>query len=267
MTTRKSFLAVAAALFLTACSDDSTGPGTPGMLGTTVSLSFSTLSSSGAPAAPFSASPFIGGLSLFPDTLISGSDVLVIDTVEIVLREIELKRVEVVDCDVEPEPEGCEAFEVGPVVIDLPLGGGTQQQVAIEIEPGTYDELEFDIHKVSGDDPEDATFAAANPDFVDKSIRVQGTFNGQAFTYESDLNVEQEFNLSPALVIDEMTTSTNVTIRVDLSAWFRTASGGLLDPATANKGNPNENLVKDNIKNSMEAFEDEDRDGDDTDES
>ncbi len=249
MTTRKSFFVVVAALFLASCSGDSTG------LGTTVSLSFSTPAGSGTAAAPFSASPFTGGLSLSPVTFTSGSNVLVITKAEVVLREIELERVEVVDCDVEPEPEGCEAFEVGPVVIELPLDGATQQHITIAIEPGTYDEIEFDIHKVSGNDPEDATFAAAHPDLVDKSIRVQGTFNGQAFTYESDLNVEQELPLPP-LVIDATTTTTGVTIRVDLDAWFRAADGGLVDPATANKGGPNENLVKDNIKNSMEAFED-----------
>ncbi len=35
----------------------------------------------------------------------------------------------------------------------------------------------------------------ANPDFLDKSIRVSGTFNGQQFTFESDLNVDQELAL------------------------------------------------------------------------
>jgi len=35
----------------------------------------------------------------------------------------------------------------------------------------------------------------------------------------------------------------------------------LIDPATANKGGANENLVKENIKRSMKAFEDKDRDG------
>ncbi len=246
MTYRKSFFAVVTALFLAACSG-STGPGT------SVSLSFSTPAGSGTAAAPFSAAPFIGALNLSPVTFTSGSNVLVITKAEVVLREIELERVEVVDCDVEPEPEGCESFEVGPVVIELPLDGATSQLVTIAIEPGTYDEIEFDIHKVSGD--ADAAFAAAHADLVDQSIRVQGTFNGTAFDFFSDLNVEQELPLPP-LVIDETTTTTGVTIRVDLDAWFRAAGGGLLDPGTANKGGPNENLVKDNIKDSMEAFED-----------
>ena len=80
-------------------------------------------------------------------------------------------------------------------------------------------------------------------------------------------DVEQELMLVPPLVItdtpDAPATTTNVTIRVDLAAWFVDADGALIDPATANKGEPNEGLVEDNIDNSMEAFEDEDEDGED----
>lgn len=241
-------LIVTAAL-LAACSD-----GAPD--GSRVSLTFASSSTSGVqPAAGFFAS------MAPPVTFDDGQNELVIEKVEIVLREIELERIEVVDCDVEPEPAGCEDFEVGPILLDLPLGGGTMKQVTIPIEAGTYDEIEFEIHKVSGDDPEDAEFRAAHPDMVDKSIRVTGTFNGQAFTYVTDLNVEQELDLVPALVIDENTVTTNVTILVNLDAWFRDGAGALVDPASANKGEVNENLVKDNIKDSIEAFEDEDEDG------
>jgi hypothetical protein len=38
-----------------------------------------------------------------------------------------------------------------------------------------------------------------------------------------------------------------------------------VDPATANKGGLNENLVRDNIRVSIDAFRDNDRDGHDDD--
>jgi hypothetical protein len=38
-----------------------------------------------------------------------------------------------------------------------------------------------------------------------------------------------------------------------------------VDPASANDGGPNENLVRDNIIDSFRAFEDRDEDGDDED--
>lgn len=94
------------------------------------------------------------------------------------------------------------------------------------------------------------------------SIRVEGTFDGQAFVFETDLNVEQELNFFPPLVIGE-SVSTNITIKVGLDSWFLDANGQTVNPETGNDGEVNENLIKENIKNSIEAFEDKDRDGDD----
>ncbi len=235
---------MSAAALLTGCSD-SVGPGSQ------ISLSFSGGASLSSPNPGFLSAPSIS----------DGANALVIDTVEVVLRDIELKRVEVADCDVIPEPDGCEKFEVGPVLINLPVDGTTSTEITIEIDAGSYTEVEFDIHKVSNDDPEDAAFRAAHPDLLDTSIRVQGTFNGVAFTYVTDLNEEQEFDLVPPLVIDENTASTNLTIVLDLATWFVDAQGNLIDPNSANKGGDTENLVKDNIKASIEAFEDRDKDG------
>jgi hypothetical protein len=72
---------------------------------------------------------------------------------------------------------------------------------------------------------------------------------------------EQKYDLVPSLVIGEGTTSTNITLHLDVSSWFANASGDLVDPETANKGEQNENLVTDNIRNSIDVFEDSDRDG------
>jgi hypothetical protein len=243
------------ALALAGCGDG-TGAGSG------VALSFSTVSPGAVPLAQFASMQ----AAAFDDTLVSNGDTLIITKAEIVLREIELERVETTDCDDLVETDDCEEFEAGPVLLDVPLNNGTETLVAIDAPDGSYDEIEFEIHKVSKYDPEDADFRAQYPDMVDKSIRVQGTFNGSPFTYETDLDVEQEFDLSPPLVIDNTTGTTNVTVRIDLDAWFRDGSGNLLDPNSGNKGGSNEDVIKENIKQSMEAFEDEDRDGDDSDE-
>jgi hypothetical protein len=209
-----------------------------------VAVSFATQSpTGGTPAPPFSRA------AVMDDTLVVGTDSLILTSVQVVLREIELKRAETADCDVEPEPEGCEEVEVGPV----------------EVPAGSYSRIDFEVHKVSGGDPTDAAFLQAHPTFDGLSIRAQGTFNGQAFTFETDLDVEQELSLAVPMAVDE-TTATNVTVRVDVSTWFRSAGGALIDPATANPGGQNESEVKDNIKDSFKAFEDEDRDGDELDE-
>jgi hypothetical protein len=245
--------AFAALLVLAACSDG-TGPTT----GAGVSLSFaSDVSASGTAAPGLFSGPMAGPIS-------DGVNTLNITKVQVVLREIELERVEVTDCDVEPEPDGCEEFEVGPVLVDLPLNGSTAQNVPIVIEPGTFTEVEFDIHEVTGDD---AAFLIAHPTMGGKSISVEGTYNGEAFAFETNLSQEQKLSLNPNLVIGEDAASTNVTIRFDVSTWFRDENGSLFNPATASTGEPNESLAEENIKNSIKAFEDEDMDGDDTDES
>ncbi len=224
-----------------------------------VAVSFSTQSTQNPTQAPE-----FGGMlsSVLSDTVTDNSgNTLIVTSAEVVLREIELKRLETADCDVEPEPEGCEEFEVGPVLVDLPLSPGVRRQVAIDLDPGTYTRIDFEVHKVSGDE-EDAVFVAAHPDFENLSIRVRGSFNGNDFEFTSDLDVEQEIQLIPNLVVDaDNPAATNVTIQVDVNTWFRNGSGALIDPATGNKGGANESEIKENIKVSFKAFEDEDEDG------
>lgn len=234
-----------------ACADP-----TPLALRGGVAVSFSTRAPQPTPA-PIGLTPRV----MLDDTIVQGTDTLIITRARIVLREIDLKRLETPDCTGD-SIVGCEEVELGPVLVDLPLDVGAQQQFDIEIPTGTYSRIDFEIHKVGDSDPADLAFRQAYPEFADLSIRVEGTFNGQAFSFVSDVNVEQELDLVPAVVVDS-TTNTNVTIFVNLDAWFRAMTGDLVDPATANEGGPNEGLVTDNIKQSLEAFEDPDRDGSD----
>jgi len=229
---------------VTSC-DSGTAP-----LKSNVQVSFATRRPAAAPG--WMAAPALPGTA-GSDTLSDGTNTLIITRAQIVLRRIKLERLETTSCTA--QPAGCEDVEVGPVLVDLPLGPGAEQKFSVSIPSGTYDKIEFEIHKVSGDDP------AALQGFLDKSIRVEGVYNGRSFIYESDLDVEQELALVPALIVSEATSAVNVTIRVLLDDWFRSSTGALLDPATGNKGGPNEGVIKDNIKRSMEAFEDRDRDG------
>jgi hypothetical protein len=237
------------ALGALAC-EEGTGP-----LKSNVQVSFATRSPAVAPAPFADRAP---GMA-FSDTLTDGTNTLIITKAEIVLREIELKQQETASCEVEPEPAGCEEVEFGPVVVDLPLDPGAQQEFSVPLPAGTYTAIEFEIHKVTSDDP--ATFRQTYAYLVDQSIRVTGTYNGAAFVYESDLDVEQTLQFAAPLVVTDTTTTANVTILVSLAAWFRAQNGSLLDPATGNTGGQSESLIKENIKQSMEAFEDHDRDG------
>jgi hypothetical protein len=196
-----------------------------------------------------------------PETFTDGTNTLVISKVELVVREIELHRAGVTsDCSSGVSGD-CEELEFGPLLVDLPLGTtGAERKFSVDIAPGSYDKLELKIHTPSGSS-DDASFLQQHPDLAGISVRVTGTYNnGPEFTYTGNLEAEMEFSLDPPLPANEAG-ATELTLFVNLDGWFRDAGSTLIDPLTANPGQPNVSLVEQNIKNSLEAFEDEDHDG------
>jgi hypothetical protein len=230
-----------------ACSD--AGPSTQNQLSFNLATQTAT-----SPAAARGSFAVVGT----PETFSDGTNTLVISKVELVMREIELHRAgAAADC-ADGVSDDCEELELGPVLVDLPLGTpGAARSFSVQIAPGTYDKVEFKIHRASSDD---AGFIQANPDLAGVSVRVSGTYNDADFTYKGSFESEMEFELNPALVANE-TGATDLTVLVDLDRWFRDQTGALLDPGTANSGQPNMGLVEQNIRSSLDAFEDEDRDG------
>jgi hypothetical protein len=194
-------------------------------------------------------------------TQTDGTNTLVLTRVAVVLRELELERAFAGDCEdsTVQGSDDCEEFEVGPLLLELPLDQAIAHVVSIDIPPDTYDEIEFDIHKPESEG--DQAFLDLHPDFEGVSIRVEGSFNGEDFVFLQDLDEEQEIELPEPLVIGEGAEPANLTLQMDVSTWFTTSTGSLVDPRTANKGGENEGLIEHNIKQSIEAFEDDDEDG------
>ena len=240
-------LVLATLIGLAACSDSTTG-----------SLQLSLTARQAAGSGP---SVVAAGDS----TLITlGNDSIIVRSAELVLRQIELKRSDVASCDGVMGNGDCEDFETGATLVSLPLGAtAIATQVSVTAPPGTYDALEFEIHKPSSGD--DAAFVAAHPDFANISIRVTGTYSRagtrSAFTFTSDIDQSQESTLVPPLTVAEGQAA-NVTLRVDISGWFLSADKtALVDPASANGGQPNQGVVANNIQASFKAFEDDNHDG------
>lgn len=238
---------------MAACSDGGSGPSADPQ----VNLSLATGS---APALTASgASLAVAATETYTD---GAGNTLAFERVQLVLREIEMES-ELVEnaCEVQTGDDDCAEIEIGPMLVDLPLGtSGASRALTAAVPAGTYDEVEFEIHKPESSD--DAAFLAANPGFEGVSIRAEGTWNGTPFVYQSDLDVEMEFDLVPPLVIGEASAA-DLTLFVDLGTWFRAGDGTLVDPASANDGGDNEGLVNENVKSSLEAFEDDDHDGTD----
>ncbi|HEX9486482.1 MAG TPA: hypothetical protein VF976_05420 [Gemmatimonadales bacterium] len=256
-------LALATLFVLAACSNSTMG---------TVSFSLtsrkaaapapSAVFSSGGPALAVTAAGDSTVIALAPDTII-------VRSAQLVLRKVELKRADVASCDAIMGNGDCEDFETGSKLLTLPLGSAViAQDVSISAPAGTFDELEFNVHKPSSS--EDAAFIAANPDFATISIRVTGSFvhgtgtgagTRSAFTFTSDVDQSQKASLVPPMTLKDGQTL-NVTLRVDISTWYLNATKtALVDPASANKGGPNESVVANNIQNSFKAFEDDNHDG------
>jgi hypothetical protein len=236
------FSLLAPAALLMAC--DSTDPN-----GQPMTLSFSSQAPATSPA-------------LTDVVVTAGTNSVVITRAQLVVRRIKLKPTvtAAAPCtDDDATDDDCAEISAGPVLVDLPLTGSTVTSVAATVPAGTYSEVDFRIHKPS-DDAADLAFRTANPAFAGVSIRVEGTYNGAPFVYTTDLTEKQEVEFNPAIVIDESGTNPNITIQVDVSSWFRNGTA-VVDPATANKGGANENLVKNNIRASLRAFRDDDRNG------
>ena len=262
---------------LTACSGDSAGPTTGAQV--TFNLAVGTAGSA------------VRGL--LSDTLTDASNTLVLDSVQLVLRDIRFKRVEDSACDGDEDEsesgslfalsrhddsmssgdgdghdghaDGCESFNARPYLLDLPLDSTVEKAFAVAVDTGTYDQVRIKLHKPShsGGDPKDAQFLANHPEFDGVSVRVVGSFNGTPFVFVQDIEAEQRMDFVPALVVADSATNINVTLKVDLAGWFRDGAGSLVDPSTANKGGANDSLVRDNIKDSFRAFRDDDCDGED----
>ena len=247
--------ALVLAFVLTACSSDSTNPGVrPG----SVSLSFAT---TGSTTTSASVAPNPTGVL----ALAAVTDSLVITKAQVVLARLELQRSGGTCAssesagDDEKNDDSCAELELAPSIVSLSVKGDVIQALNSSIPSGTYSAFEAKIRAVEARKSASTAFLAAHPEMVGASIRVEGTFNGKAFTYTGAPKAELEGLFNPPLVADS--TGANITINVDLTNWFRTASGTLVDPATANAGGANAGLVSSNIARSFKAFRDDDRDG------
>lgn len=237
---------VAGVLTLAACSD-----GNPD---TTPRVEFAVSTNPVVIAAPGLVRPTGFAPEVYGD---ASGDTLTIDSVFMVVRKLELKRTMAVACDsMSSSDDGCEELELGPFLLDLPLGvAGADRQFTVPIDTGTYTKVEFEIHRA---ELGDTAFLNAHPGYNGVSIRVVGRWNGTPFVYTTSLDVEQETQFTTPIVVADGPTS--FTLNVDIGAWFRNGAD-LVDPATALNGQPNQGLVEENIKQSFQAFEDGDHDG------
>ena len=173
---------------------------------------------------------------------------ITLSRVRIVIRKVEMEQAETAEMD---------EVASGPYLLDLSgatLDGAVGKVLDASFTPGTYNEIEFEVHKPQSGE------TAANADIKDMvdagaSILVDGTIDGAAFTFTTAVTAEQKFEGNLVLA-----SGSNLTLNVDAGSWF-TANGARLDP----RDEANRSQIENNIQQSFKAFKDDDHDGHDDD--
>jgi hypothetical protein len=245
-------IALAAPLALVAvfvgCQGDTTGSGTPAPGAGSVGLSFSV-----APGAAF---------DRLAET--TGGHTLELSQVQMVVSRIRLRLSEQTEpgCAGPNEQHPCTDFKAGPVLVDLPVHGGLVTPVAADVPAGSYRFILINVFPPAGDDAAATAFRAANAWPAASSMRVKGTYDGQAFDVYLPVNGEVYNKLDPPFVVTADSKGTfNVTIAVDPHGWFRTKEGALIDPRSLATEAGLRDLVSGNVRASFHAFSDNQRHG------
>ncbi|RKH14545.1 DUF4382 domain-containing protein [Corallococcus sp. CA053C] len=204
------------------------------------------------------------GLTRQAEQRLTVSNGITVERVRLSVRELELKREGHHDDDATNDDAGTSTDDdngefkqrTGAFLIDL-TGTALEGQVVrlrdVSVEAGTYDEIEFDIGKVSVTEAGDN---AALKELAEKeaSIIVDGHIDGTAFQFVSSVRVEQEREASFTVTDGD---DQNVTINIDPSSWFTGEGGKRLDPRESSARSEIEN----NLHRSIDAFDDDDKNG------
>jgi hypothetical protein len=193
----------------------------------------------------------------------TGPNSVQITKVEFVLAHLELSHA--ATCSIPPtNDDNCNELELNPMLIDLPLDGSTKAVLDASVPAGSYTRLQAELDAVKSDEECEhgaAAFFTANPSWpAGVSVRVTGVFTDansvkHDFTSTSQVSAELEIQFSTPVTVDA--TTHNLTISVDVASWFKDANGTVIDPTNS----ANAEAFSTNIRKSFNAFEDDDRDG------
>lgn len=240
-------LALAAAL--AACQGDTTGGGATEPAVSGVGLSFAV-----AQGAAFNRLADTG----------PGGHTLELSQVQMVVSRVRMRLSGQTEpgCAGPNEQHPCIEFKAGPVLVDLPVHGGLVTPVMADVPAGSYRFILINVFPPSGDGADAVAFRAANNWPATASMRVKGTYDGQAFDVYLPVNGEVYNTLDPPFVVtSDRKDALNVTIAVEPHGWFKTKEGALIDPRSLATEATLRDLVSGNVRASFRAFSDNQRHG------
>jgi hypothetical protein len=149
-------------------------------------------------------------------------------------------------------------IEFGPFLVDLDraalAGDIVEHLVSATVPQGTYEKLKFKIDRIDARAGDPAALADLTRERL--SVLIEGTIDGEPFTFKSGLEAEQELRVN--IVVGDGGSEENLTLFLNADTWFVDASTGeRLDPRDA--GDALE--IAANIRGSIHAEDDDDHDG------
>ena len=234
-------------------------------------------SASSMVSVAFRTAPATSGLSaarLFDGTSDSAATVndITLTKVQLVLSHIQLSRIDSAcvrpdttdDANDEVERrDDCHEIKLAPMLVDLPNTPDAKVELTAPVPSGKYRNLHARITALTSESRQKgaADFVAANPDFAGTSVRIEGTYKGEPFTFVSNLRAEIYIPFRPPLDLTDTTKAPAVTVAVDPSRWFKTQDGTTIDPTTVGLDQPNNAYIAANIRRSFRIFRDDNHDG------
>ena len=183
------------------------------------------------------------------DSIGDFQNILILDTVKILLKEIKLNVANV--------NQDSTNFKVGPFVLFLNLSSSINFISSAIIPAGSYDKIKFEVHKLGDNE------AVPDPEFADAngrySVIVKGWYLGNYFVYKSTKSAHQKLSF-PTVISLTSDNISNVTMIVKPYIWF-IENGIYIDPRDPVNSNDIDNNIKDNINQNFKAFKDNDKNG------
>lgn len=154
-----------------------------------------------------------------------GNATIEVTNIKFLLDSFHLRtvNVDVVDDSVVVEVDSVMFQEKFPRVISFTPGDQGELIELSQINTKTYRQAGFSINPPGGN--------VSDPDLGSEySFMIQGTYNGNSFTYRSSHDSMVVKRISPELEMTDQTKVLNVDLIVNTEALFRKPEGGLLDP-------------------------------------
>jgi len=174
----------------------------------------------------------------------------ILDTVKILIKDIKL--------NVANNNQDSNNFKTGPFVLYINTFSTINEISTALIPAGSYDKIKFEIHKLNNNE------VSPDPEFSDVngtySVIVKGWYLGNYFVYKSSKSAHQMINFSDTIPLSTTGARTNITLVVKPYIWF-IKNNVYMDPNVPSNSNDIDNNIKDNFKNNLKAFRDNDKNG------